>query len=317
MKFKQNKLHFAVASVLSVSTFSVIAQESSEVKEMETIVVTASRSQQTLNDVPRSVTVIDKEQLSTQLKQSRSINDVLSTLVPGMGTSIHGNLSSKGQNQIRGRRVLLLIDGVAQNNGFLDFGQELSSIDPENVERIEVIRGGSAVYGLGAQGGIINVITKMPEEGEVEYRTKVGTSFQEFGSDAFTWNVYQEAQGGDAQDQWRMGLGYEQRGGSYGANGDRLPSINNEDDMDNINFNGVWNRNIDEDRSLTLTFGIRNITDNDGWCPTGADPDNGVPAQAVHCGAGYGYDHEAAKAAGASPNEVTRTFAATKLAIKT
>ena len=309
MKFKQNKLHFAVASVLSVSTFSVIAQESSEVKEMETIVVTASRSQQTLNDVPRSVTVIDKEQLSTQLKQSRSINDVLSTLVPGMGTSIHGNLSSKGQNQIRGRRVLLLIDGVAQNNGFLDFGQELSSIDPENVERIEVIRGGSAVYGLGAQGGIINVITKMPEEGEVEYRTKVGTSFQEFGSDAFTWNVYQEAQGGDAQDQWRMDLGYEQRGGSYGANGDRLPSINNEDDMDNINFNGVWNRNIDEDRSLTLTFGIRNITDNDGWCPTGADPDNGVPAQAVHCGAGYGYDHEAAKAAGASPNEVTRTFA--------
>ena len=90
LKFKQNKLHLAVASVISVSTFSAIAQESSETKEMETIVVTASRSQQTLNDVPRSVTVIDKEQLSTQLKQSRSINDVLSTLC-----SRHGNVYSR------------------------------------------------------------------------------------------------------------------------------------------------------------------------------------------------------------------------------
>lgn len=296
-----------MVSAITLSSFGVSAESNDEVQAMETMVVTASRSQQLLNDVPRSVTVIDQEQLQSQLNQSRSINDVLSTLVPGMGTSVHGNLSSKGQNQIRGRRVLLLIDGVAQNNSFLDFGQELSAIDPQNVERIEVIRGGSAVYGLGAQGGIINVITKMPEEGAVEYRTKVGTSFQEFGSDAFTWNVYQEATGGDEKDQWRLGLGYEQRGGSYDANGDRLPSVNNEDDMDNLNVNGVWNRNIDEDRSLTLTVGVRNITDNDGWCAANGDAANGKPAEAVHCGPGY--NNGVAGKDGAKPNDVTRTFA--------
>ena len=49
---------------------------------------------------------------------------------------------------------------------------------------------------------------------------------------------------------------------------------------------------------LTLTFGIRNITDNDGWCPTGDAIDGNNPVEAEHCGAGYGYDHEAAKAAG-------------------
>ncbi len=307
MKLKLSKLNIAVVSAITLSSFGVSAESSDEVQAMETMVVTASRSQQLLNDVPRSVTVIDQEQLQSQLNQSRSINDVLSTLVPGMGTSVHGNLSSKGQNQIRGRRVLLLIDGVAQNNSFLDFGQELSAIDPQNVERIEVIRGGSAVYGLGAQGGIINVITKMPEEGAVEYRTKVGTSFQEFGSDAFTWNVYQEATGGDEKDQWRLGLGYEQRGGSYDANGDRLPSVNNEDDMDNLNVNGVWNRNIDEDRSLTLTVGVRNITDNDGWCAANGDAANGKPAEAVHCGPGY--NNGVAGKDGAKPNDVTRTFA--------
>ncbi|WP_447035163.1 TonB-dependent receptor [Vibrio alginolyticus] len=307
MKLKLSKLNIAVVSAITLSPFGVSAESNDQVQAMETMVVTASRSQQLLNDVPRSVTVIDQAQLQSQLNQSRSINDVLSTLVPGMGTSVHGNLSSKGQNQIRGRRVLLLIDGVAQNNRFLDFGQELSAIDPQNVERIEVIRGGSAVYGLGAQGGIINVITKMPEEGAVEYRTKVGTSFQEFGSDAFTWNVYQEATGGDKKDQWRLGLGYEQRGGSYDANGDRLPSVNNEDDMDNLNVNGVWNRNIDEDRSLTLTVGVRNITDNDGWCAANGDAANGKPAEAVHCGPGY--NNGVAGKDGAKPNDVTRTFA--------
>lgn len=194
---KLTKLNVAIMGALTLTNFSAQAEESSQTEQMETIVVSASRSQQTLNEVPRSVTVINQEQISDAMKQSRSINDVLSMLVPGMGTSIHGNLSSKGQNNIRGRRVLLLIDGVAQNNSFLDFGQELSSIDPENVERIEVIRGGSAVYGLGAQGGIINVITKMPEAGETQYRTKFGTNFQEFGSDSFSWDVYQEAQGGD------------------------------------------------------------------------------------------------------------------------
>lgn len=304
---KLTKLNVAIMGALTLTNFSAQAEELSKTEQMETIVVSASRSQQTLNEVPRSVTVINQQQISDAMKQSRSINDVLSMLVPGMGTSIHGNLSSKGQNNIRGRRVLLLIDGVAQNNSFLDFGQELSSIDPENVERIEVIRGGSAVYGLGAQGGIINVITKMPEAGETQYRTKVGTNFQEFGSDSFSWDVYQEAQGGDDKNQWRIGLGYEQRGGSFDANGDRLPSVNNEDDMDNINVNGVWNHNLDADRALTFTFGVRNITDNDGWCATGADPENGIPAQAEHCGPGY--NNGVAGQPGAEPNDVKRTFA--------
>ena len=112
MKLKLSKLNIAVVSAITLSSFGVSAESNDEVQAMETMVVTASRSQQLLNDVPRSVTVIDQEQLQSQLNQSRSINDVLSTLVPGMGTSVHGNLSSKGQNQIRGRRVLLLIDGV-------------------------------------------------------------------------------------------------------------------------------------------------------------------------------------------------------------
>ena len=306
-------LSLAVAAALtSVPALANNDQASSDTSAMDTVVVTASRSQQQLTDVPRSITVIDQEQVSRLMDQSQDINDVLSVLVPGMGTSIHGNLSSKGQNNIRGRRVLLMIDGVAQNNSFLDFGQEMSAIDPQNIERIEVIRGGSAVYGLGAQGGIINIITKMPIEGETQYRTKVGTNFQEFGSDSFSWNVYQEAQGGDDKNQWRVGLGYDQRGGSFDADGDRLPSVNNADDMDNINLSAVWNHNLDAERSLTFTLGYRNITDNDGWCATGGDAQNGVTAEAEHCGPGFNNGVNGAVDSDGNPaqaNDVTRTFA--------
>ncbi|GAL24675.1 TonB-dependent siderophore receptor [Vibrio variabilis] len=306
---KISNLSLAIGSVLALAAPSLYASETANTDE--TMVVTASRSQQKLSDVPRSITVIEKEQLSRVMDQSRNINEALSMLVPGMGTSVHGNLSSKGQNQIRGRRVLLMIDGVSQNNSFLDFGQELSSIDPQNVERIEVIRGGSAVYGLGAQGGIINVITKRPEAGETQYRTKVGTNFQEFGSDSLSWNVYQEAQGGNDTDQWRIGLGYDQRGGSYDASGNRLPSVNNADDMDNINLNGVWNRDFDAERSLTFNFGVRRMEDNDGWCATGGNGAEGTPAEAVHCGPGY--NNNVAGNVGvngpAQPNNVKRTFA--------
>lgn len=307
-----SKLNIAILGAISVLPSAVVAQESKEGNELETVVVTASRSQQKLNDVPRSVTVIDEKQINSLMNESRNINDVLSMLVPGMGTSVHGNLSSKGQNQIRGRRALLMIDGVAQNNSFLDFGQEMSSIDPQNIARIEVIRGGSAVYGLGAQGGIINIITKTPMAGETQYRTKVGMNGQEFGSDSLSWNVYQEMQGGDETNQWRLGLGYDQRGGSFDANGDRLPSVNTADDMDNLNVNGVWNHNFDYNRSLTFAFGVRNITDNDGWCATGGNAANGTLAQAEHCGAGYN-NNVAGKVDAdgnlAQPNDVSRTFA--------
>ncbi len=65
-----------------------------------------------------------------------------------------------------GNQVLLLVDGIPLNNGtYRDGpGQYLATIDPETIERIEVIRGpASVLYGSDAQGGVINVITRPHE----------------------------------------------------------------------------------------------------------------------------------------------------------
>ncbi len=74
-----------------------------------------------------------------------------------------GGFSSKAQVRIRGaeaNHTLVLIDGIEANDpndGEFDFGNLLA----DDIERIEVIRGPySGIYGSGAVGGVVNIITK-------------------------------------------------------------------------------------------------------------------------------------------------------------
>lgn len=81
---------------------------------------------------------------------------------------VHVQQTSAGQGAVIlrglvGNQVLLLVNGIPLNNGtYRDGpGQYLATIDPETIERIEVIRGpASVLYGSDAQGGVVNVITR-------------------------------------------------------------------------------------------------------------------------------------------------------------
>lgn len=61
---------------------------------------------------------------------------------------------------MRGRSVLVLIDGIPQSTPLRAGGRDIRSIDPSVIERVEVIKGATAIYGNGAEGGLINYITK-------------------------------------------------------------------------------------------------------------------------------------------------------------
>jgi hemoglobin/transferrin/lactoferrin receptor protein len=72
----------------------------------------------------------------------------------------HGTVILRG---MVGNQVLLLLDGVRLNNATVRDGpnQSLSLIDPERVERVEVVRGpGSVLFGSDALGGVVNVVTR-------------------------------------------------------------------------------------------------------------------------------------------------------------
>ncbi len=60
---------------------------------------------------------------------------------------------------MRGRSMIVMVDGVRLNSSRSD-SRQLDSIDPFNINHIEVISGATAMYGGGSSGGLINIVTK-------------------------------------------------------------------------------------------------------------------------------------------------------------
>lgn len=76
---------------------------------------------------------------------------------------------------MRGREPLYLIDGVPQSNPLRNGARAAYTIDPLMIERVEIIHGASAIQGMGASGGIINIVTKSAEQG-ANHEVNVGFS---------------------------------------------------------------------------------------------------------------------------------------------
>ena len=113
-----------------------------------------------LEEIGSSVSVVTGDQLRTQ--QTRYVADALRSL-PGVEVGRTGGVGNLTQVRIRGfdaQHTLVLIDGIQANdtsNGQFDF----SDLSADDIDRIEVIRGPmSGLYGSGASGGVINIITK-------------------------------------------------------------------------------------------------------------------------------------------------------------
>ncbi len=133
----------------------------------EEVVVSASRQASAPVDAPVATTVITADEI--RLSGATNIPDLLRR-VPGMSVLTMGsgnaNLAVRGFNQRISNKVLVLVDGRSAYLDFLGgtFFKTLS-IDLQDIERIEVIRGpNSTLYGANAFGGVVNIITKQPDE---------------------------------------------------------------------------------------------------------------------------------------------------------
>ena len=144
----------------------------------EEYVVTATRTELTKEENPRSVEVITKEEI--QEMGAISVRDALRasgdlTIQTGGGTT-GDTLTIRG-----GDDVLVMIDGrkVATEGHFAFISQNafvLDRLNVNNVERIEILRGpDAAIYGSGAQAGIINIITKKSEKPQTTIGFTTGT----------------------------------------------------------------------------------------------------------------------------------------------
>ncbi|MBU6324936.1 MAG: TonB-dependent receptor [Bacteroidetes bacterium] len=130
---------------------------------LDLVTVSAARTPEKLQEVPRMVTVLTAKDIAAS--QAQSLGEFLSMQ---MGASVIGAVQNPGANQslfLRGtgsNQTTIMLDGLrisdpSTPNGAID----LSELSLADIERIEIVQGGhSAMYGTGALGGLVNIITR-------------------------------------------------------------------------------------------------------------------------------------------------------------
>ncbi|MDN5477292.1 MAG: TonB-dependent receptor [Chryseobacterium sp.] len=222
--------------------------------KLPTIVMTATRTPKTIAEIAGTVQTISADEIAQQAGTGRKVADILAQLVPSLAPS-SGTSSNYGQT-MRGRNVLVMIDGVSQT-GSRDVSRQLNSISPNMIDHIEVVSGATSIYGSGATGGIINIITKRADKSEPgSFQTKLGvTSADNFRGDSLAYQVGQTASFANDKVDGFFGLDYTNRGSQFDGNGDRIslsPWQGSTMDTDTIDVNGRLNFNLTDNQSLSF-----------------------------------------------------------------
>jgi iron complex outermembrane recepter protein len=150
---------WAVLPLLAGISLTSFAQQP---RSLETVVVTATRSPEDPKAVAAGIDIIDSTAI--QAMGALSVYEAIRWLagVSAKSSTTGGsdlNLDLRGFGEAAGSNLVILVDGVRQNEGDSS-GSRLSWLTMDSVQRIEILRGNAAVlHGEGATGGVINVVT--------------------------------------------------------------------------------------------------------------------------------------------------------------
>ena len=141
--------------------FTVGASAQSDIwrtDSLQEVVVTGTGTQHLLKDAPVQTEVISRKMLDSY--GGKSLEDILSGLTASFAFS-EGDMGSQMQlGGLGNSYILILIDGK-RIHGDVGGENDLGLIDPQNIEKIEIVKGAqSALYGSDAMAGVINIITK-------------------------------------------------------------------------------------------------------------------------------------------------------------
>ena len=182
---------------------------------LDELVVSATRSENRISQIPGRINMISSERIS--MVAAQSVEDYLQ-LLPGVQVNrSFGIFSTKSSVTMRGlsnteqARTLVLLDGIPVNKA--DGGSvNWNLISTGDVDRVEVVKGpGSALYGGNAMGGIINVITKKPDK---DFQGNLSAEYGTYNTRAFRLNA-SGRMGNDLKDgfYWTAGTFYQKSDG--------------------------------------------------------------------------------------------------------
>ena len=157
---KKETIYLSLA-MLAMTNIPCNAQ-SEEMKDstlhLEEVTISTTRMPEIKQNAAATVTIIDQKQIAEMSKSAPDITHLLGMLTPGMALS--SNTTSSRAQSLRGRSALILIDGIPQSTPLRSTDRDIRTIDIAAIDHIEVVKGSTALYGNGAIGGLINIITK-------------------------------------------------------------------------------------------------------------------------------------------------------------
>lgn len=215
--FRYAPLALAVSTAVTSLTFTTVVQAEDYTSNEDKMVVVSSRMPKAISEIPGTVWYVDSEQIEQEYRGGKSLGEILASAIPSLDVS-SGARTNYGQN-LRGRAMLVMIDGISLQSS-RQISRLLDSIDPFNIERIEVLSGASSLYGAGATGGVINVITKKSESNDLQFESYVSGTSGLNSSEDFDYKIAQSISGGNEKVSARVAAVYTETQGYFDGDGD-------------------------------------------------------------------------------------------------
>ncbi|MDD3925093.1 MAG: TonB-dependent receptor [bacterium] len=246
MLLKKVRLLSAAATVLFLCA-SVPGNADEDIE----VVVTATRIEQSLAELPVTANVVTAEEIVAS--QARNVGEALE-LMPGVSVGRYGALGASSTVKVRGAtsaQVLVMLDGRPLNTA--QSGEvDLTDIPVADVERIELLRGpASSLYGAYALGGVVNIITK---KGGGPAVTELSSAAGSLGFSDYSLSH----SGGDGK------LGYTFNVNKISSDGFRPNSAYDAD-----SYSARADLTLDRDSSLTVSLrkynGTKGVPGSETW----------------------------------------------------
>lgn len=274
-----SKLKLPLSLLLGSSALMPFTSQAADA--VEEVIVTAGRVERPLSTIPNTVTLINAQELQQQLSIQDDLSTVLGNLIPGFSPS-RQKMTSAGET-LRGRKPLYMIDGIPQSNPLRSGGRDGHTIDPFVIERVEVLHGANAIHGLGASGGIINLITKKPSK-TLEQSIRLSTSVQtEDLSESADFGVGYSLSNSFGNADLIASLSWRNYGVAYDGKGQIIGADNTQGDtMDAHSLNGFIKAGYNwDDQRLELSINRFDIENKNNWVSVAGDASEGIPSSAV------------------------------------
>lgn len=178
-KVMKRILQLLLICVFLLSTGAVMAEDEGKGAKapviMDEVVVTATKTEEKRKDIANSVIIMDD--MDIRESAAENLGELFANEL-GIDWRTYGNYGGAAQEiKIRGMGAdgtQVFINGINVNSPSLAIA-DIGKIPLNNVERVEVVKGsGSLLYGTGAMGGTVNIITKRPERDRPVFKSGAG-----------------------------------------------------------------------------------------------------------------------------------------------